>query len=509
MRFLAEANLAQVMRRAEQHVDAGDARAWLKDRITEIFKRREFDPVIFPGGPFDVNDEVGDGRPSLVIVSYDAVTVGSVVDAVPELIQRIYTRKGAEGTALRRLRNNVVFAVADEQGKEEMRRRTVHRLALRELKKPERLQDLAEYQQSKVRELEAKSEQELAIAIQQCYRHIFYPSRDRIGTNDVDLAHSAIDMHSASDQPGAGQRQIVRALRDLSKLQLSEDEPYSPTYVRDRTPLKKGQITTRALRDEFRRDPRSAHPHRRRHLHPGDPTRRRPGRVRLPEGRAAVRTGRSGCAHLDRRRLRGVHDGLREEHPPVAAEAEGTPEEARGADGGKTAPPDGPPGGGAGGKTGEKDPPPTPGTESFTAEGTLKEALVQLWEQARAKKVDQIGTLTIRMFEAGDGFRLLGPIGAVAGATKKVAMEGGYETREGGEFMFEFTGPVQDAQPVREFLEPQLRDGEARNLEVRFELTFADGLPMRGNAGEKLSERLTRFASGAAYVSATAEGKRG
>ena len=73
--------------------------------------------------------------------------------------------------------------------------------------------------------------------------------------------------------------------------------------------------------------------------------------------------------------------------------------------------------------------------------------------------------------------------------------------------MFEFTGPVQDAQPVREFIEPQLRDGEARNLEMRFELIFADGLPMRGDAGEKLSERLTRFASGAAYVSATAEGK--
>ena len=78
------------------------------------------------------------------------MTVGSVVDAVPELIQRIYTRKGAEGTALRRLRNNVVFAVADEQGKEEMHRRTVHRLALRELKKTEHLQDLAEYQQTKV-----------------------------------------------------------------------------------------------------------------------------------------------------------------------------------------------------------------------------------------------------------------------------------------------------------------------------------------------------------------------
>jgi len=50
-----------------------------------------------------------------------------------------------------------------------MRRKTHHRLALQELKKPERLVDLAEHQQAKVRELEARSEQELAIAIQQCY----------------------------------------------------------------------------------------------------------------------------------------------------------------------------------------------------------------------------------------------------------------------------------------------------------------------------------------------------
>ena len=44
-------------------------------------------------------------------------------------------------------------------------------------------------------------------------------------------------------------------MRDLGKLRLPEDEPDSPAYVRDRTPLKKGQITTLSLRDEFRRDP--------------------------------------------------------------------------------------------------------------------------------------------------------------------------------------------------------------------------------------------------------------
>ena len=40
------------------------------------------------------------------------------------------------------------------------------RLALRRLKEPDRLVDLANYQQEKIRDLEARSEQELAIAIQ-------------------------------------------------------------------------------------------------------------------------------------------------------------------------------------------------------------------------------------------------------------------------------------------------------------------------------------------------------
>ena len=255
MRFLAEANLRQIIRREERHVDAEEARAELNDRIRQIFGGKNVREGVISRWAVRRSDEVGDGRPKLVVLAYDGVSIGSSVESVPELIERIYTRKGSEGSALRVLRNNVVFVVADEARKEEMRHKTYHRLALRELKKPERLIDLAEHQQAKVRELEARSEQELAIAIQQCYRHVFYPSRNRVAASDVELAHSAIDVHSASDQPGAGQRQIVRALRDLNKLRLSEDEPDSPAYVRDRTPLKKGQITTLALRDEFRRDP--------------------------------------------------------------------------------------------------------------------------------------------------------------------------------------------------------------------------------------------------------------
>ena len=60
---------------------------------------------------------------------------------------------------------------------------------------------------------------------------------------------------------------------------------------------------------------------------------------------------------------------------------------------------------------------------------------------------------------------------------------------------------------MKEFLEPQLRDASSKNLEAGFELTFVEGLSMQGRRGGKLTQRLARFASGAAYVSATAEAK--
>ncbi len=505
MRFLAEANLRQIIRREEHHVDAGEARVELNDRIRQIFGGKTFETVPFPGGPFDVPDEVGDGRPKLIVLAYDGVTIGNSVENVPELIERIYARKGSEGSALRALRNHLVFVVADDARKEEMRRKTYHRLALRELKKPERLIDLAEHQQAQVREMESRSEHALALAIQQCYRHVFYPSRNRIGMSDVDLAHSAIDIHSTSDQPGSGQQQIVRALRDLNKLRLSEDEPDSPAYVRDRTPLKKGQITLLALRDEFRRDP--ALP-----ILIGNDIFIRGVRRGIEQGEYVYQRGEL---------LFGPDDppaGIRIDEQSVVftmAYAKNTgiwprpkPDEPAG---GETGPP------------GEQQPPPSgaptghgPGggqpvaapPGSFTAEGVLKEALVQLWEKARAKKVENIGVLTIRMFEAGDAFRLLGAVGAVSGAKKIVTVTGGYETREGGSFQLEFHGPVPDAQPVKEFLEPQLRDASTKDIEAEFRLTFAEGLSMQGGAAEKLTERLSRFASGAAYVSATAEVKK-
>ena len=510
MRFLAEANLTQIIRREEKNIDSGDARAELNDRIGQIFKGGTFDAIRFPGGPFDVPDDVGGGRPKLIVLAYDAVTIGAAED-LPELVRRIYVRKGSDGSALRLLRNNVVFVVADDARKAEMRRHASRRLALRELKKPERLAHLAEHQRDKVCELEARSEQELALAIQQCYRHVFYPSRHRVESADVDLAHSAIDIHSTSDQPGAGQQHIARVLADLNKLRYPEDEPDSPAYVRDRTPLKKGEITTLALRNEFRRDPGLP-------MLIGDDVFIRGVRLGVEQGEYVYRRGdlllgpgdpsaeivideQSVIFTMAFARNRGIW-------PRPAPKAAGSSHDAPSGDGSE--------GGGSSviripgaGKTRDGDERPYGDSDETTSdalstEGVLKDALTQLWEQARGRGIERIGVLTIRMFEAGDAFRLLGSVGAARGADKVVSLLGGYETRDGGSFQLEFRGPVTDARPVREFLEPQLRDASARNLEAGFELTFTDGLSMAGDAAETFTERLSRFAGGAAYVSATA-----
>ena len=509
MRFLAEANLRQIIRREERNVDAGAARAELDDHIRQSFDGKTFHAIPFPGGPFDVPDEIGDGRPKLVVLAYDAVAVGGSVEAVPELIARIHARQGLEGSALRILRNNLVFVVADDASKDEMRRKAYYRLALRALKKPERLAELASHQQDEMLGLEKKSEHELSISIQQCYRHLFYPSRDRIGADSaVDLAHSAIDMQSAANQPGKGQEQIKRVLRELRKLRLREDEPDSPAYVRDRTPLKKGQITTSALRDEFRRDP--ALP-----ILVGDDIFIRGVRHGIKQGEYVYQRGEllfgpedpSASIMIDEQSVVFTMAHARSAGIwPRPKSGESLPTEQKG---GKVDQPNGKgrPSAIPGAKT-VGGHPPKHGSGSFTAEGMLRDALVQLWEQARSnKKVEAIGVLTIRMFEAGDAFRLLGAVGAASRAKKIVTVQGGYETRDGGSLQFEFNGPVPDAQLLKEFLEPQLRDAVGADLQAKFELTFEDGLSMRDDAAEKFTERLVKFASGAAYVSATAQVK--
>jgi hypothetical protein len=499
-------------------VDKGQARTELNDEIKQIFSvgfgQTRFQMVPFPSTPAEAPDDANDGRPYLHVMSYDGITVGTTVEVVPELIARIFDRKGQAGSEYRAFRNHLVFLVADESRKEDMKHKMVWRLALRELKSPERLKDLAPHQQEKIKELESKSIQEVAIAIQQCYRHVFYPSRIRLGTSEVDLAHTALDLHATGQNPGSGQRAIILALQDLNKLRVPGDEPDSPTWVRDRTPLKKGQMTLAALRDEFRRDP--ALP-----ILIEDDTFRRlilrgidSSEYIYRRGELLYGQGDPGAAiQIDEQSFvlttaYAIQTGIWPRKEPEPTEPKGPippqiPPTTFGG-GGTQPPPQGPTKLGAP-APGQTTTPKPAGPGTFRAEGVLREALTRLWEQARSAKVARLGLLEIRIFDSSDAFKLLAAVGAIAQTRKTVKFEGAYETKEKSVLNVEFTGTPEDAKPVKEFLDPQFRAAPEHNFEATFSLQFEQGLELAGDGAEKLTEKLVRFASGAAYVTAEAE----
>lgn len=501
LRFLAEANLTQIIRRQEQQIDPQEVRTQLRDKIKDIFgggASATFSLVPFPGGAYEVPDEIGDGRPLLVLIGYDAYAVPGVVTAVPHLVERIFKHKGADDKSLRGNRNALVFLVADEARKDEMRQKMVRRLALQELKKGDRIGELADHQQAEVRGKEARSEHDVAIAIQQCYRHVFYPTRGDYVTAGLDIGHAAIEVTSSSEAPGAGQRSVARVLQEAKKLRLPGDEPDSPSYIRDRTPLKKGEITTRGLREEFRRDPGLS-------MLVGDDVFVAGVRRGIEQGEYVYRRGdllygqgdpqakieideQSSLFTMAFAKERGIW-------PRPAPKPEPAPAPTGGVD--LPTPP-----------TVVAPPPPEPAGHVLVAEAVLKEALAQLWEKARARKIDRIHLLRIRLFEWSDAFKLFGVVGSVQGARKQVKLSGGYETTDAGLLQFEFEGPSTDAQVLKEFLEPQMRAANTRTLNADFDLTFEGGLSMSPGVPEKLAERLTRTATGAAYVTAMAETKQ-
>ena len=495
LRFLAEANLTLMIRRQEEQVDRAEARNELQDRIRHIFTGQTFELVPFAGGPEDVGDDVGDGRPRLALIGYDAETVRGDRLQIPPLVEKIFRTTGTQGN-FRQLQNHLVFLVADEQLRDEMKHALVRRLALNAMRAPDRLAELAAHQQDKVRELYQKSEQQVAVAIQRCYRHLFFPSRNsKIEGALVELGHTAFDIPSTADQPGRGQQQVERALADNGKLLRDTDHPLAPNYVRDQTPLRKGQISTAMLRNEFRKDPRLP-------MLIGDGNFIALVRKGIDEEAFVYKAGDLLLGKGDPWADIKIDDNALV-YTMAFAKQQGIwprvvtpPSEVFP----PPIPPVIPPPGGGPAPT-----PPAPGVLQFSAEAPLKQALTTIWEDARGKKVAKLRAVWLRVFDRGDAFKLLSAARQVPNADRKVELTAQYETKAASLLELEFKGALDDAEPLKEFLESQFRGAAETDLTVRYEFVFTNGLDLSTDAPEKLTERLARFASGAAYVAAEAE----
>lgn len=505
LRFLTEVNLYQLIRRQTQQVDLEESRTQLNDRIRDIFSGKTFNLELFPHAPYEVADDIGDGKPRLIVVGYDAVTVASEAIAIPDLVERIFSSSGAN-EGYRHLKNNLVFLVADAAKKDEMKEKVKYRLALEAMRSPDRLKQLPEHQQAKVNELFHSSEQKIAVLIQQCYRHLFYPSRLRVDGAAVDLAHATIDLPMASNKPGDGQQQVLATLINNNRLIPTGGEPPSPSFVRDQTTLKKGQISTAELRAEFRRDPRLV-------MLIGDDVFIKMVRQGIEKNLFVYKKGDLLFGHGDPYAEINIDEqafvytvGYAKEYgiwprPPITPTPKtgetstDNPYEPTGDD---TNPP----------PVIVQPPIPENTNNVFKQEAPLREALTRIWENARKANIKKITLLRLRIFEASDAIKLMGAIARVSTAEVSVALEASYETKNESRFEMEFNGLVADSAPVKDFLQAQFRASEEYSLDTTFEMTYDQGLSLSGNDPEELTEKLARFATGTALVEAYAEGDR-
>lgn len=500
LRFMVEPNLTQMIHRRERMVDPGDVRARLNDAIKAIFKGDVFQSVFFPAIANDIDDTITQ-KPLLVIMGYEAtsVSVGDALITVPELVATMFQRRGADG-GLRINRNNLVFVVADDSKLEDMKNRMRLRLALEDMLIPANQQELADHQKEQLRERYKKAEQEVAICIQQTYRHVFYPSRNRLEGSPVELAHATVEYHNASANPGSGQAQVVRVLQGANKLRRDGDNPDSPLYIIERTPLKKGQITTAELRNEFRRD--VALP-----MLAGENIFMRSIRLGIEQGEFVYKNGELVCGKGDPFPSIEVNEQALVLTATYARENKIWPREV--------VPPPPPPPAPNLKAAGTSVPLLTPRSDGvaepvapydaeISHEGVLKEVLTRIWEDARKAGFDAIASLELTLYEAQDGFALMGAVSTAPACEKKVRLTGGYQTTDGSSCTIEYDGTLANLQEVKDFLLPQFRAAAEKDISVLYRLDFPEGLKLTGHNAEDFGDRLTRIGGVSAFVKATA-----
>ncbi|MFN9630194.1 MAG: ATP-binding protein [Cyanobacteriota bacterium] len=510
LRFLTDANLNQMVRKREGQFDLETVRQELRGRIGTIFAKQRFEPVLFPSEPADIIDDTQ--GPYLVVIHWEGHTIDQCQIELPELVVRLFKESGTQGN-LRLNRNNLVFVCADRLQVDEMQRKTRTYLAWRQMQQGDLFASLQSHQRQQVKDRYGKAEQAFAVAVQQAYRHVFYPERGQ--WPEIPLTYASITLTSASSEPGIGQKQVERVLREAGELVLAEDQPPAPNFMAVRTPLKRdGVMSTQRLRNEYYRDP--ALP-----ILLGDQVLKACLRKGLDEGLFVYKEGErvegqdlppgtlnisedAQIFMLDKAVELGVWPVKTKESDPHPKEGGGatTGQPERASPGGFTTQTFGGDDGGAPAGPGPFAQLTTPGVIERT--DNIKTALTQLAEQVSSSG-KAIQALTWRM-NSGDGFQPMAFLKNEPGGRLRVEMmEGGWSSGDGStEWTFTFNGTPEEATYLRGFLEGQWRRGGQKELDIKYHLHYDPPL-VWDDGGQGWIARLTRLGIGAQTATITLE----
>ncbi|MFY9340948.1 MAG: DUF499 domain-containing protein [Planctomycetota bacterium] len=502
LRFRTEPNLTQLIQRAIRDVDPDELRNHLNVRIKDLFKGTgsDLEIVPFPSGPHELPDEVEGGRPFLAVLSYDAHAVADHANLPADLL-RMCKFKGVRDE-FRALLNNFVFLAADKHAVPDMKQAVAKRLALMAIQSSDQFQQLPDYQQEKVKEELRKSESTVALAVLQCYRHIYYPSPRGVG--DVKLAHTSVEIPSASDTPGNGQVFVKRALREQKKLLVHGDTPDAPTFVRDQTPLRtRGESSTGELRMEYRRAPGLS-------LLLDDSPLTQCIQAGIDGGQFIYREGDKVWGKGDPRPSIRIADSAFVATVEFAKKQGLWPRVPKPEPGQAPTPPvptrTDPTSGGPQGPTAGAAP---TQQQTFQIEGMLATAVKQLFEKARQAKVRAFRWVSVRVFDLPGLKNLHAALATYRDGNLVVDFE--FEVRDDDveAFRIQFKGSYARGSKVRASLEALLNAAKEVDVRATYRLVFEPALATSTEKEDALGNLLTRNGSGEAFVEAEAAAQGG
>ena len=99
---------------------------------------------------------------------------------------------------------------------------------------------------------------------------------------------------------------------------------------------------------------------------------------------------------------------------------------------------------------------------------------------------------------------MVSSISSMPNAEKRVRLDAECEAKDGSELQVHFNGSLNEVMALKDFLAPQLQDAAEHNAGIEFTLGFPEGMDLAAQGPEKIAERLGAYASGSAFIKATA-----
>jgi hypothetical protein len=242
-RFNIEPNVNAIIETEKRNVANTRVAAVVDELITHAFSNDGGATTVhFPSGPADVPDQA---HLRVVVLDYRVLSVDQKsADTAPTMLVEILDKSGSVGSP-RKYRNSIVFAVPDVDQIDALKDRARALIASDVLAADTaRLNQFSPEVHKKVEAYQKKASLEARIAVNRCYKHIYFPTNDK---SNGHLRHRELPAQAQGDPKNATSA-VIALLDDEGKIR---SDAFSASYLRSKTWPNTPSVTTAAIADYF------------------------------------------------------------------------------------------------------------------------------------------------------------------------------------------------------------------------------------------------------------------